>query len=313
MALSIFFGTTGILFGYEGTTEAKKTFAFEIGYVGLWRSPLKHLDFLFVGDGILIDNPVITRIPYDYTSGGRAQLEFMGGQKNSLELIYSGLFHWRSSESRTSATSNFSVPTTPYTNVDWTDFDYFHYSYHSELNSGELSYWRHVTPRYVDYFSFSWLLGLRYIDLRDTLKMSNGSGTSGDNAHVHAINQMGGAQVGLEFQANATSRLTWAVQVKGGAYANFAQKKTVFYDLDGSELLVSSHPSKVEKSYTLELIPYILYRLNPIYFKIAYDRSILFNPVLAPTQPKFPKSVHNIYTHSYVNFQALYASIGFYW
>jgi hypothetical protein len=208
---------------------------------------------------------------------------------------------------------DFSVPTSPYTNINWTDFYYFHYDYHSELNSGELSYWRHVTPRYVDYFSFSWLLGLRYIDLRDTFKMNNGNGETGDNAHVHAINQMGGVQLGLEFQANATSRLTWAIQVKGGAYANFAQKKTVFYDEGNTELLISSHPSKVEKSYTLQLVPYIIYRLNPIYFKLAYDRSILFNPVLAPTQVKFLKNVHDIYTHSYVNFQALYASVGFYW
>ena len=157
------------------------------------------------------------------------------------------------------------------------------------------------------------MLGLRYIDFRDSIHMNNGTGTAQDKASVTAINQMGGVQAGLELQCNPTSRMTWAIQVKGGGYADFARRKTVFYDLGNTEQIVNCKRSRVEKDYTLELIPYILYRLNPVYFKVAYDRVILFNPVFAPLQIKPTKSVDDVYTHNYVNFQAVYASIGFYW
>lgn len=303
------------LYGYQGTHESKKKFAFDVGYCGMWRSPLKNMSFLEEGtfsEGTPIISP-FEKISFNYVSGVRALLEINQGQKSSIEAVYTGLFNWNNDGSATSATEIFNVCTAPFRNDNWTNFYYLHYHYKSELNSGELSYWRHVTPRYIDYFSCSWMLGLRYIDFRDSLHMNNGTGLVGDNASVKAINQMGGIQGGLELQANATSRMTWAIQVKGGAYADFVTRKTVFNDLGNTVQIVDSSPQRVKKDYTLELIPYILYRLNPFYFRLAYDRVILFNPVFAPLQVQPTKFVNEVYTHNYVNFQIVYASIGFYW
>ncbi len=313
IVLSILFfilAKQSLLFGYEASLESKKRFAFEVGYAGLWRSPLKNMEFLTKGTG---KESVFQKIPFNYVSGVRALLEMNQGPKNSVEAVYTGLFNWNNEGSATSVAKTLIVSTAPYSNVSWTNFYYFHYHYKSELNSGELSYWRHVTPRYVDYFSFSWMIGLRYIDFRDSIHMNNGTGSVGDKASVKVINQMGGAQVGLELQCNSSSRFTWAIQVKGGGYADFASRKTVFYDQGNTVQIVNSKQNRVEKDYTLELIPYILYRLNPFYFRLAYDRVILFNPVFAPLQIQATKSVNEVYTHNYVNFQAVYASIGFYW
>jgi hypothetical protein len=304
---SLFIFLMSSLFGYEGSLESKKKFAFEVGYCGMWRSPLKSLEFINkVGD----EFPLDSKIRFNYVSGMRALIEINQGPKNTIEAVYTGLFHWTNNASNSDPTANLWVPTNPYGNTDWTDFSYFHYQYGSELNSGEISYWRHVTPRYVDYFSFSWLLGLRYIDFRDRLKMNN---STADTASVKVVNQMIGAQAGLELQVNATRRLTWAIQVKGGGYADFAYRKTIFNDLGNSIQIINSKQNRVEKDYTLELIPYIMYRLNPFYFKVAYDRVILFNPVFAPLQLDNSKSVNEVYTHNYVNFQVVYASVGFYW
>ncbi|MBM3193777.1 MAG: hypothetical protein FJZ59_06070 [Chlamydiae bacterium] len=302
--------TFSSLIAYEATLESKKKFAVEAGYCGMWHSPLKSLEFINkLGDKFPLDS----KIRFNYVSGLRALLELNQGPKNSIEAVYTGLFHWRNDASNTDINSGLWVPTNPYTNTDWTNFYYFHYQYASELNSGELSYWRHVTPRYIDYFSFSWLLGLRYIDFRDSLKMNNRTGEVGDTASVKVVNQMFGGQAGLEMQFNATRRFTWAIQIKGGAYADFVSRKTVFNDLGNTVEIINSKQKRVEKDYTLELIPYLMYRLNPIYFKLAYDRVILFNPVFAPLQLDKNKSVDEVYRHNYINFQVVYASIGFYW
>ena len=301
---------------YEGTPESKKCFAFDVGYSGLWRSPLKNMDFLsqyqIVADKFQI-NSLIQKIPFSYVSGVRGMLEWMNGPKNSFEAVYTGLFNWRQSGSVTDPTELLFVSTAPYTNVNWTDFYYFDYHYKSELNSGELSYWRHVTPRYVDYFSFSWMLGLRYIDFRDSMHMKIGTGSVGDTGYVKLANQMGGGQGGFEFQANATSRFTWAIQVKGGAYANFMTRKSVLGDLGDTVKAVDFKTGRVYSAFSIELIPYIIYRLNPFYMKLSYDRVVLFNPGFAPLQMQPSKSMCEVYPHNYVNFQSVYASIGFYW
>ncbi len=300
----------GSLLGFHVTAESEKVFAFEVGYCGLWRSPLKDMSFITGGEN---GEAPFEKVKFNYVSGVRALVEMNLGQKNSIEAVYTGLFNWNNHGSATDSTYTFSVPTSPYLNEDWTDFYYFHYHYRSQLNSGELSYWRHVTPRYVNYFSFSWMIGLRYIDFRDSIHKNNGTGQVGDTASVKAINRMGGAQVGLELQCNSSKRFTWAIQVKGGGYADFVSRKTIFNDLGNTELIVNSEQSRVKKDFTLELIPYIMYRINPIYLRLAYDRVILFNPVFAPRQLSAAKFVDEVYTHNYVNFQAVYASIGFYW
>lgn len=296
--------------GFHVTEESEKVFAVEVGYCGLWRSPLKGMEFITQGGSEMTP---FSKIRFNYVSGVRALVEMNLGPKNSIDAVYTGLFNWNNEESGTDPLYTFTVPTAPYDNVDWTDFYYFRYHYKSELNSGELSYWRHVTPRYVDYFSFSWMLGLRYIDFRDSIHMNNGTGSVGNTASVKVINRMAGAQAGLELQCNSSRRFTWAIQVKGGGYADFAWRKTVFYDLGNTELLVDSKQDRVKSDFTLEMIPYIMYRWNPVYFRLAYDRIILFNPVFAPRQLADTKSVNEVYTHNYVNFQAVYISIGTYW
>ncbi len=309
---TIFFTFIGSssLFGLQVTSESEKVLAFEVGYCGLWRSPLKSMEFITKKG---LENTSLAKIRFNFVSGVRGLIELNLGPKNSIDAIYTGLFNWNNSGSLTDSAKTLNVSTAPYSNVNWTDFYYFHYHYRSEFNSGELSYWRHVTPRYIDYFSFSWMLGLRYIDFRDSIHMNNGTGSVGDTAYVDVINRMGGAQAGLELQCNSSRRFTWAIQVKGGGYADFVSRKTVFNDLGNTKQIVNSKHDRVEKDYTLELIPYIMYRLNPVYFRLAYDRIILFNPVFAPRQLSEEKSVNSVYTHNYVNFQAVYASIGFYW
>ena len=305
------FFATSCLFGLEVSSESKKVFAFEVGYVGLWRSPLKTMDFLYSDSS---GQTVLHKMNFGYVSGVRGLLEFNIGPKNTLEAVYTGFFNWRTEDSATDSSYSLNVPTNPYTNVNWTDFYYLHYNYKSGLNSGELSYWRHFTPRYVDYFCFSWMLGVRYINFRDSIHLINGTGYStGDTASVKVLNQMVGAQGGLELQCNASRWFLWALQVKGGAYADFVWKRDDFNDQNNSVKLVDNSESRVISTSTLELIPYIMFRFNPIYFKIAYDRIIMFNPAFAPLQIHPDKSLNDVFRHNYVNFQAVYASVGFYW
>jgi hypothetical protein len=306
------------LFGYQGTPESQKTFSFEAGYAGLWRTPLKRLEF--VTDGTLYSEShgyrYTTPFPkfrFNYSSGVRGALEWIQSQSMSLEVVYTGLFHFNQSDSATFSLSNYYVPIQPYSSASWQNLTNLSYSYKSNLNSGELSFWNFLTPRYIDFFSASWMLGVRYIDFRDKFYITSTSAGYTTPASIFSINQMLGGQIGVQLQCNPTSRFTWAVQAKGGAYADFVKRSSVFYQNGTQTVLFDNVEHRVRPDYTLELIPYIMYRLNPFFMKLAYDKIILFNPVFSPLQLKPSKSIDEVYTNNFVNFQMVYASFGFYW
>jgi len=293
--------------------ESEKVIAFEVGYYGLWRESLSNLEFLYtIYPNGATNQTVYPKLDYGYAPGIRALGEVNIGPKNTIEAIYIGCFNWRDSGSAADQNS-LMVSTRPFVTIDWARFSNFQYHYHAKLNSGELSYWRHMTPRYTDWFSFSWMLGARYIDLRDQLKMMIGTGSRTDNGHVKVVNQMWGGQGGLEFQVTAIPWLTWALQTKGGIFADLIKKKSLFKDLGNTAIPVSTTNKSVKPDYTLEFTPYIIGRLSPFYCRIAYNWMVLYNPVLAPSQVKLHKKVNHNYTHKHVYFQGFYVDVGFSW
>src|SRR3990167_857727 len=124
-------------FGYQVTQEWEKTVSFEVEYYGMWRSNLTNTDILY-------------------------KLHADGKVDHSIyHSIHEGYFNWESQDLKNDSDSRFKVFTPPDALVDWTQFSQFHYNYQAKYNSGEVSYWRHMTAPYVDWFSFSWLLGGR--------------------------------------------------------------------------------------------------------------------------------------------------------
>ncbi len=307
-----------ILLGYQGTSESQKSFSLEIGYEGIWRGPLNHLEF--VTDGTLYQdskrlryNTPFHKIRFDYESGLRAALEWNRGEVLVLEVLYNGLFRWREEGSASFALSNYYVPIDPYSSSSWVNISEIAYLTTSILNSGELSFWNYMTPRYVNFFSIAWMLGIRYIDLRDKFYLESFQASYVTPASVKTINQMLGGQIGLQLLCSPTSRFSWAIQVKGGAYADFVKRSSLFYQNGTENTIVNDIEHRVKSDYSLEMMPYIMYRLNPVYFKLAYDKIILFNPVFSPLQLKPQKKLNEVYTNNFVNFQTVFASIGVYW
>ena len=293
-------------FGFQVTQEKDKKLSIEADYVGIWRNHLGNQAFLLNRvDGY----PYFHTLSFKFDSGIRGMIEVNPTRKDSLQFIYEGLFHWDNSGSLTSD-NVFSVSTNPYENTDWTLFSTFSYQYKADLNWGEALYWRHITERYKDWFSFSCGGGLRYNDLRDRIYMvADGS----NNAHVTAVNHMCGAEGALEFLITAVPLLSFGVQGKGAVYANVVRKGVCFQESDDTATIVSEKMTKTNAAYTIEAMPYMLVQMNPFYLRVAYNNILFFNTVPAPNQVWPGKSLNLVYPHKQVYIQSLIAGLGFAW
>ena len=190
---------------------------------------------------------------YRYAPGFRALMEINFDRDNSLEFIYFGLLQWNRRDAQ------------------------------SGISSGELSYWRHLSPRFVDDFSISWMIGGRYINLYDR------------DLSYNLRNNMWGGQLGFSFDVFPVQLLSLGFQFKGGAYGNGI-----------------AAPGGVDRSrvaWTLEWMPYIRFSFNPFYLIVAYDGTMIFNAAFASIQ----RDPNTILTYKHDLYNALYVGMGFSW
>lgn len=100
--------------------------------------------------------------------------------------------------------------------------------YKSQFWTAELNYWRHVTPRRMDYFSFSWIAGVRYVQLDEdtsvTLKKRRENAWS--RYHIESRNFLPGPQLGLNIQVNPYRQWSWDFTGKIGGLLDYQQQNT---------------------------------------------------------------------------------------
>jgi hypothetical protein len=98
--------------------------------------------------------------------------------------------------------------------------------YKSQFWTADLNYWRHVTPRRVDYFSFSWLAGVRYVQLDEKSHVTFKKILL-DQKSIYAIesrNYLPGPQVGLNIQVNPYRQWSWDFTGKIGGLVDYQQQ-----------------------------------------------------------------------------------------
>ena len=151
--------------------------------------------------------------------------------------------------------------------------------YSSSFHNCELNYYRYVSPRHGDYFSAAYLLGLRYMTLRESLDISLSFPTDKTSYKVHTSNRIPAAQVGGLIAWNPTPRLTWDLIGMVGMGFDWGDQKTRFGNVSEYKKTGFSTPLVVEGVIRLGYQPASFINLH-----IAYQFIYLNGVILAPDQ-----------------------------
>ncbi len=223
---------------------------------------------------------------FDWQTGIRGSITYGSSDEASLEALYFYVYPWEGEKSVTISLPSLNepnlLPVLPI-NRSASQMEQISASYHSRLQNAELNYWRHLTPRRVNYFSASWILGFRYVNLRETLHVHYKNGLFRAQHHIHTLNQLYGLQLGGVFEINPTKHWTWSVILKGAGFLNNATNKDFF--ASGIRQLINYDKRRWAPTFLLEGIGSLTYYFNNhLNIHIGYQALLFSGLALAPKQ-----------------------------
>ena|GEM_PF-1180414 len=224
-----------------------------------------------------------------YAPGLRVTISYLTSRKSTWEWRYLGLLHWSGSSLASCPGSlEFPFQTGVNNTVDYQDADSIKGSCDTRYWSGEWNYWYHITPRRVDQFSVSWLVGVKYIYLSELFNLVARSVGSSSRYKIETKNRIAGPQVGGDLEINLGQNFTCGVRGKAGLMVNFAQNKTRFRDDNNTRTIKSCNPSDFNGTFLGEIAPFFLFNLSSkVLFKASYELSYLSSVALAMNQITF--------------------------
>lgn len=157
--------------------------------------------------------------------------------------------------------------------------------YISQFQNAELNFFRYVTLRRGDYFSSAWVLGARYMNLREELDISFTNSGSKSSYKIHTTNHIPALQVGGLIAWNPTTQLSWDLVAKVGVGFDMGEQKTFLGDFNNTvavrdyEKSGFSTPLVVDVGITLSYQP-----LSYLSFQAAYQVIYLNGVALATDQ-----------------------------
>ena len=120
----------------------------------------------------------------------------------------------------------------------------------------------HVTPRYTDHFSVSGIIGLRYFDIDEKIKMyftkpfdeipQTSRYRIRDRKHLTF-----GLQLGGDIECNPYQFLTWGLVVKGGGLFNRDRQRTLMLDKGNTIVHRNIDKSGFNFAYFAQVFPFI--------------------------------------------------------
>lgn len=163
----------------------------------------------------------------------------------------------------------------------------------------ELNYWRHFTPRYVDYFSLSGIAGLRYFHWNEEFKLAMTRPKDTSDYKIDTKNDLFGAQLGLNFQMNPMRWLSWEFTAKVGGMANRAKQKTLLRDYNNTLQLRNFERQKWEVGVFADVAALVGFQFKKhLNLHLGYQVLFFSGLALAPEQinksgdPDVKKEVH---------------------
>ncbi|MEM7174761.1 MAG: hypothetical protein AAF443_02390 [Chlamydiota bacterium] len=196
-----------------------------------------------------------------FKSGFSAALKIFYGLRSTWEFRYLGRFHWRGEKEVTSVQSLLTLPGGfGADTVDYAAAQHARGVYSSNMYTSEVNYWRHATPRYTDHFSVSWLMGLRFFNIEEKLKLSFATGNSASRYRVKTRSRSFGLQAGFSLEYNPYRVLTWGGVAKVGALFNRGRQSTLLLDNNNTVALLQGAASRSDFAYCAQVYPFIEWR-----------------------------------------------------
>jgi len=222
---------------------------------------------------------------FKFESGYRVGLFYHTGSFNSFEASFMHVNEWEGS-SHIKGMANLSFPfSNPSFAQDFFQANYAREEYKSQFNTAEVNWWYHFTPRRVNYFSFSSILGIRYIPLDEEFHLTFKKNTYRSSYDVETKNRLYGGHIGGNLQWNPTDALSWEITGKAGAFYNPVENHLFVGDLNNTVTLVRFQREGSTTTFLGEAALLLSYQLGRyVNVHLGYQILYLANLALAPEQ-----------------------------
>lgn len=252
-----------------------------------------------------------------FDAGLRVSAKLFYSIHSTWSLTYTGMLSWKGDKSM-QCPLNLNLPG----ELGLSTFDYHYASradttYRSDFYTIDLTYSRHVTPRYVDHFSVSWMIGARFIDLDEKLKLyfSKFSNTRFSRTSLYRVkthNRAFGPFFGGSFEYNPYRFLTWGMTGNLGALANCAEQKTLMKDRNNTLVIRDFSPSGTNFAYFAHIYPFLEFRFVKFFtFRLGYEMLYIGRVALADHQLIFHGSGDHLNNDGNIIYHGLFAGVQF--
>ena len=206
-----------------------------------------------------------------FDSGFSLALKIFQSIKTTWEARYLGGLSWQGKKTRNCLENLNLDGTVSHHTRDYQFASRVKTLYDSSLYTWELNFWRHITPRYTNHFSVSWLAGFRMFDIDEKIKLYFHKEDRTSRYRVKTANDSFGLQLGGDIEYNPYSFLTWGLVVKVGGMFNRDKQKTKMFDDNNTIEIRDIDRSGSNFSYMAEVYPFIELRpTKHFFFNINY-------------------------------------------
>lgn len=231
-----------------------------------------------------------------YNSGFSAAIKIFPSIYSTWEARYLGGLAWEGKRVRNCPENLNLDGSLAFQTVDYNFASHVKTIYLSKMFTPELNYWRHVTPRYTDHFSVSWMIGLRYFDIGEKIKLYFTKPPQTSRFRTRVEDRSFGLQIGGDIEYNPYHFLTWGLVAKVGGLYNRNKQKTLMLDDDNTMVILDHHRSGSSFAYVAQAYPFIELRPSKFFF-FHFNYQVLYigNIATASSNLKFhgTKSILN--------------------
>lgn len=222
----------------------------------------------------------------DWEPGVRGFIRYMPSKDRTIELSGTWIQDFESTVERTATTFlfNFRFPDVSY------DSDFFNAQkvvahYNSRFYDSEINYWGNFSPRNVNFFSLSGVIGIRSMFLGEHYKVTFSKNQSESSYFAKTKNYIVGLQAGGSLQWNPTCHWTLDFLMKTGLMADFATAKQVLRSQNDTIKVKNFNPNRQFKTMFWEGSFFLYYRFRyNISTHAGYRLLGVWGLALAPTQ-----------------------------
>ena len=218
----------------------------------------------------------------NFRSGYMVSLKLFQSKSKTWVFSYMGKLNWhRSLSLEGNKNVTLASPISLSTN-DFYDANSATTTYNSSLLSYQIYQIRQISPRYIDNFSVSWLIGATFYNPKDSIKVYFNKHNRTSQYQTHTKNKSVGLQVGGTLEYNTPKIMTCGLNAKGGILFNRGTVKMSMNDNNSTESVTAFTEQKSNPAYMVELFPTLEIRpVKQFFILVNYKALILIDIVTA--------------------------------